>query len=250
MSTSIAPTTAARRSTSSRVPHGDNHGLWIDPNEPKRMIDCATMAARPCHDRRRQELDQQDNQPTAQFYHVISRQSLPLLHLRRAAGQHHRRHRQPQRRRHRSIAPTGTTVGGGESGYIAPDPPDPNIVYAADYGGEISRYDHRTGQLQDDQPWPINPMAGAPATLEASLPMDGADDDFSPHDPKTLYYAGEVLFKTTDGGMHWDRHQSRPDAQRQEQAGSRRAGRSPTTTPASSTTTPSSPSAESPRRRA
>ena len=54
-------------------------------------------------------------------------------------------------------------VGGGESGYIAPDPTDPEIVYAGSYGGEITRYDHRTGETQSVNPWPVNPIGWAAA---------------------------------------------------------------------------------------
>ncbi len=93
-------------------------------------------------------------------------------------------------------------VGGGESGYIAPEPNDPNIVYAGSYGGEISRYDHRTHQQQAVNPWPINPIGWGAADLKHRFQWT-EPIVFSPHDPKTLYYAGEVLFKTTDGGMSW-----------------------------------------------
>ena len=93
-------------------------------------------------------------------------------------------------------------VGGGESGYIAPDPRDPEIVYAGSYGGEITRYDHRSGETKNVTPWPINPIGAAAADHEISLPVDRADR-ISPHDPKALYFAAQVLFKTTDDGMNW-----------------------------------------------
>jgi photosystem II stability/assembly factor-like uncharacterized protein len=93
-------------------------------------------------------------------------------------------------------------VGGGEAGYIAPYPPDPNIVYAADYQGNITRFDKRIGQVKaiTEQP-DISDGHGA-ANLEHRFQWT-APVLISPHDPNTLYHAGERLFKTTDGGVHW-----------------------------------------------
>ncbi len=93
-------------------------------------------------------------------------------------------------------------MGGGESGYIAPDPTDPEIVYAGSYGGEITRLDHRTHELQSINPWPVNPIGWAAADVKHRFQWT-EPIVFSPHDPKTMYFAGEVLFKTTDGGMSW-----------------------------------------------
>ena len=94
-------------------------------------------------------------------------------------------------------------MGGGESGYIAADPTDPMIVYAGSYGGDITRYDHRTGDAQNITPWPVNPIGWAAADVKHRFQWT-EPIVFSPHDPKTLYFASEVLFKTTDGGMSWN----------------------------------------------
>ena len=79
------------------APHGDHHGLWIDPTNPQRMMNSNDGGVTISVDGGK-TWTQQNNQPTAQFYHVVDRQSLALSRLRRAAGQQHRRHRQPQRR--------------------------------------------------------------------------------------------------------------------------------------------------------
>ncbi|HEV7904979.1 MAG TPA: hypothetical protein VGO96_14150, partial [Pyrinomonadaceae bacterium] len=96
-------------------------------------------------------------------------------------------------------------VGGGESGWIAPSPKDSNIVFAGSYGGLITRYDHRTGQLRNVDVWPDNPMgAGAEAMkyrFQWNFPIL-----FSPHDTSplgTLYTAGNILFKSTNEGQSW-----------------------------------------------
>jgi len=112
-------------------------------------------------------------------------------------------------------------VGGGESGYIAPDPTDPEIVYAGSYGGDITRRDHRTGETQAVNPWPVNPIGWAAADVKHRFQWT-EPIVFSPHDPKTLYFAGEVLFKTTNAGMNWtiiSPDLTRNDKQRQQASG-------------------------------
>jgi hypothetical protein len=93
-------------------------------------------------------------------------------------------------------------VGGGEAGYIAPYPPDPNIVYAADYQGNITRYDRHIGQVKSITEQPELSDAHGAANLEHRFQWT-APVMISQHDPETLYHAGEMLFKTTDGGVHW-----------------------------------------------
>ena len=183
-----------------RAPHGDNHALWIDPTNPKRLINGndggATVSTNGG-----ESWTSIYNQPTAQFYHVTSDNRTPYYIY--GAQQDN------STVAIASASPTGSIdrsdwydVGGGESGYIAPDPTDPMIVYAGSYGGEITRYDHRTGQEQAVNPWPINPIGWAAADVKHRFQWT-EPIVFSPHDPKTLYFAGEVLFKTTDAGMSW-----------------------------------------------
>jgi photosystem II stability/assembly factor-like uncharacterized protein len=183
-----------------RVPHGDNHALWIDPTNPKRLMngnDGGATISTNGGDNWTTEY----NQPTAQFYHVVADNRFPYYI-----------YGAQQDNSTVAIASAGVDgyidrsdwypVGGGESGYIAPDLTDPNIVYAGSYGGEITRYDHRTHQEQAVNPWPINPIGWAAADVRHRFQWT-EPIVFSPHDPKTLYFAGEVLFKTTDNGMSW-----------------------------------------------
>ena len=183
-----------------RAPHGDNHALWIDPTDPNRMINGndggATISTN--HGDSWSSLY---NQPTAQFYHVTVDNRFPYYI-----------YGAQQDNSTVAIASAGLdgsidrsdwyAVGGGESGYIAPDPNDPDIVYAGSYGGEITRYDHRNHVTQYVNPWPQNPIGWAAADLKHRFQWT-EPIVFSPHDPKTLYFAGEVLFKTTDNGMSW-----------------------------------------------
>jgi len=183
-----------------RAPHGDNHGLWIDPTNPRRMINGndggATISINGGA-----TWSSIYNQPTAQFYHVTTDNRFPYYIY--GAQQDNSTVGIASAGVNGSIdRPDWYDVGGGESGYIAPDPSDPEIVYAGSYGGEITRYDHHTGELQSINPWPINPIGWAPADVKHRFQWT-EPIVFSPHDPKTLYYAGEVLFKTNDAGMHW-----------------------------------------------
>jgi photosystem II stability/assembly factor-like uncharacterized protein len=202
-----------------RAPHGDNHGLWIDPTNPKRMINGNDGGATISTDGG-QSWTTQNNQPTAQFYHVTTDNRFPYYI-----------YGAQQDNSTVGIASASTAggidrtdwydVGGGESGYIAPDPADPEIVYAGSYGGEITRYDHRTGETLGVNPWPVNPIGWAAADVRHRFQWT-EPIAFSPHDPKTLYFAGEVLFKTTDGGMSWNiisPDLTRNDKQKQQASG-------------------------------
>jgi photosystem II stability/assembly factor-like uncharacterized protein len=182
------------------APHGDNHGLWIDSTNPRRMINGndggATISTNGG-----ESWTTEYNQPTAQFYHVITDNRFPYYIY--GAQQDNSTVGIASASLDGAIDRTDWyDVGGGESGYIAPDPTDPEIVYAGSYGGEITRYDHHTHEEQAVNPWPVNPIGWAAADVKHRFQWT-EPIVFSPHDPKTLYFAGEVLFKTTDGGMNW-----------------------------------------------
>ncbi|MBZ5621618.1 MAG: hypothetical protein LAQ69_23245 [Acidobacteriia bacterium] len=94
------------------------------------------------------------------------------------------------------------SVGGGESGYIAIDPKDPNIFYVGDTNGSLSRFDKRSGQSQNVTPWPVRGFAGNISTQKYRFPWT-APLVFSSSEPSTLYYGSQYLMKTTDGGLSW-----------------------------------------------
>lgn len=186
--------------TSIHAPHGDNHALWIDPTNPKRLINGNDGGATVSTDRG-DTWTSVYNQPTAQFYHVTTDNRFPYYMY--GAQQDNSTVAVASASAEGAIdRPDWYAVGGGESGYIAPDPTDPEIVYAGSYGGEITRYDHHTGKEQAINPWPVNPIGWAAADVKHRFQWT-EPIVFSPHDPKTMYFAGEVLFKTTDAGMNW-----------------------------------------------
>jgi len=183
-----------------RAPHGDHHGLWIDPTNPARMINGNDGGATVSIDGGK-SWSTQLNQPTAQFYHVDADSAVPY---RIYGAQQDNSTIAINSRSDRGIIdrPDWYAVGGGESGYVVPDPRNPDVTYAGSYDGLITRYDKKTGQTQDISSWPLNPMGNGAAELVHRFQWT-APIATSPHDPTVLYHGGEAIFKTTDGGMSW-----------------------------------------------
>ncbi len=193
-------TDGGRTFTAYRTPHGDNHDLWINPNDPKRMVNGNDGGGNVTVNGG-ETWTGQDNQPTAQFYHVTTDNQFPYYVY--GAQQDN----STVAIASRSFAGPITRedwyeVGGCESGYIAPHPKDPNIVYAGCYGGTLTRFDKRTRQTQEIRAWPENPM-GHPASDLKYRWQWTAPIVISLHDPNTLYHAAQVLLKTTDNGNSW-----------------------------------------------
>jgi photosystem II stability/assembly factor-like uncharacterized protein len=173
------------------APGGDDyHRLWINPDNPDIMIFGADQGATITVNGG-ETWSSWYNQPTAQMYHVITDNRWPYWVY---SGQ--------QESGSAAVASRGDygaitwrdwrTVGVEEYGYVAPDPLNPNITY----GGKITRYDWATGQAQNIAPEAVR---GGKYRFLRTAPVI-----FSPADRKTLYYAGNVLFKTTNGGQSWD----------------------------------------------
>jgi len=184
-----------------KVPHGDNHGMWIDPKNPERMIVSNDGGVTVSVDGGK-NWSRQDNQPTAQFYHVTTDTRTPYYVY--GSQQDNSSVAIASRSDEGSIARADWySVGGGEAGYIAPYPPDPLIVYAGDYEGLVTRFDKHNGQLKDIAEQPEVSDGGGAAGLKHRFQWT-APLMISPHDPNVLYHGGERLFKTTDEGMHWE----------------------------------------------
>ncbi len=183
------------------APHGDHHALWIDPTDPRRMINGNDGGATITVDGGK-SWSTQNNQPTAQFYHVAVDNQF-LYHLYGAQ----------QDNSTVSIASRSDDgyigrqhwyeVGGGESGYVVPDPRDANIVYAGGNQGVITRWDKRTMQTQDITAWPIDYSGHGAKDMKYRMQWT-EPIVLSPHDPDVLYTAAEVVFKSTDHGQSWN----------------------------------------------
>jgi photosystem II stability/assembly factor-like uncharacterized protein len=184
-----------------RVPHGDNHDLWIDPDNPLRMINSNDGGANVTSNGGLSWTGQ-DNQPTAQFYHVAVDNRFPYWVY--GAQQDNSTVRIASRTEGYGIgAPDWHEVGGGESGFVVPRPDNPDIVYAGSYSGYITRWDYRTRQERVITAWPESPMGAGAAELKYRFQWT-APIVVSRHDPNVLYHAAQVLFKTTNEGQSWE----------------------------------------------
>ena len=206
-----------RSFTAIRAPHGDHHDLWIDPNQPLRMINSNDGGANVSYDGGI-TWSTQMNQPTAQFYHVIADNEFPY----RLYGA------QQDNSTVATLSRTGGQgidvrdwwiVGGCESGYIAPV--DGDVSYAGCYDGVIDRFDRKTGQRRNVNVYPDNPMGwgveGMKYRFQWTFPIVA-----SPHDKDVLYAGGNLLFKSTNGGQSWEAISpdlTRNDASKQKSSG-------------------------------
>jgi len=182
------------------TPHSDNHDLWIAPDDPQRMIEANDGGANVSFNGGRTWTEQ--DQATAQFYRVTVDEDFPYNIY--GAQQDNSTIKIRSRTEDFGIGPESWhDVGGGESGWIAPKPGDSNVVFAGSYGGYLTRYDHRTKQQRAINVWPDNPMGhgaeGMKYRFQWNYPIL-----FSPHDPNTLYAAGDHLFRSADEGQTWE----------------------------------------------
>ncbi len=183
------------------VPHGDNHDMWIDPDDGARFIVGNDGGATISYNGGK-SWSTLNNQPTAQFYRVTTDDQFPYW----VYGS--------QQDNSNVAIPSGVvggqidltdwhSAGGGESGWMAVDPKDPNIVYAGEYGGQITRYDHRTKQTRNIMAWPQ--LADGHATKDLKYRFQwNAPIMISPNDPKALYHASQILLRSRDGGETWE----------------------------------------------
>ena len=177
------------------APGGDDYQhLWIDPGDPDRMILCSDQGVVVTVDGAKTWTTWY-NQSTAQFYHVITDNRFPYWVC---GAQQDSGSACTISRSHsgaisfRDWRPVGA---GGESGYIASDPLDPNILYGGSFGSEVVKYNLSTGQGQD-----IAPSLAHPGSYRRTwtLPLV-----ISPRDPHELYFSNQILFRTKDGGQTW-----------------------------------------------
>jgi photosystem II stability/assembly factor-like uncharacterized protein len=183
-----------------RTPHSDNHDLWIDPKDPERWIQSNDGGANITTDGGK-TWSSQGNQPTAQFYRVTVDDDSPYRIY--AAQQDNSTVRIRHRARGRGIGTDDwEPTAGGESGWLAPKPGDPEIVFGGSYGGYLLRRDHRRGLSRRVDVWPDNPMgAGAEAMkfrFQWNFPIL-----WSRHVPGRLYTASQVLHASDDEGETW-----------------------------------------------
>ncbi|MHB8395020.1 MAG: WD40/YVTN/BNR-like repeat-containing protein, partial [Candidatus Dormibacteria bacterium] len=188
------------------TPHGDNHDLWIDPKDCRRMIEANDGGA--CVSLNGAEtFSTIYNQPTAALYKMAIDDRFPYRVL--GTQQDNSAIRVPSRSKLGAILRDQCEeVGHSESGYIAVDPRDDNIVYSGAVGSSggggapLLRYDHRSGQTGLITIWPEWTYAEDPGTFKHRFAWT-YPIVLSRHDPSVLYAAGERVFVSRDEGMSW-----------------------------------------------
>ena len=192
--------------TTIQVPHGDNHDLWIAPSDPTRMINSNDGGGNVSFNGGQSWTDQQ--YATAQFYRVITTDHEPY-HIC-GAQQDNSTACTPSGGFNHLSAAGGRggpgyfySVGGCESGYIAPNPEDLDIFYAGCYGGSLSRYDHGTGFSRAVNVWPENPMGQSAEDLRERVQWT-FPIVFDKHDAGIVYTGTQKVWKTTTEGQSWE----------------------------------------------
>ena len=183
------------------APGGDDyHFMWINPDDDSHMVVASDQGTSVTIDGGK-SWSSWYNQPTGQFYHVTTDNRFPY-HI--YSGQ-----QDSGTVEEASSSDYGeltfrdwNSVGGDERSYVIPDAGDPNIVYVGGLGGHISRFDKRTGQVQNISAWPITFYGKRPTTVKYRYnwfyPVVA-----DPHKAHVLYVGAQYLFKSEDEGMHW-----------------------------------------------
>lgn len=187
------------------TPHADHHDLWIASNDSRRMIESDDQGGSVSTDGGKTWSP--ERYPTAQFYHVSTTVDFPY----HVCGSQQDdgtacvpsdggvNMRDP-------TAPAGDWLygaGGGEAGYLAADPKDPNVFFGGDQAGIITRYDRRTGEARAINVYPLF-FSGMPASALKERWQWTFPIVFSPVDPNILYTSSQHLWKTTNQGQRWE----------------------------------------------
>ena len=209
-------------STFSVIPvgHGDCHDLWLNPNNPKIMIQANDGGAH-ISLTGGNTWSALDNQPTSEIYRVTVDNQFPYRVY--GAQQDSNTISIP------SWIPSGVnspyshwySVGNCESGHIAVDPRNPSIVYAGCDGGVIVRTDLKSGQSQNVVVYPEQKGGEAARNLKYRFQWN-APVRLSPHNSDTVYHCSQVVHKSLDGGHSWDvisPDLTRNDKEKQDYAG-------------------------------
>ena len=190
------------QSVQEELHHGDNHDLWIDPRDPLRMIDGNDGGVDITSDGGKTWFS--PPLPLAQFYNIDVDNRVPyhvggtMQDWGTASG--------PSRALNEggNIPGLWLAVGGGESGDFLYDPAEVGNIYAGEYGGYLSHYIERSAQQRNISVYPYNPSGHGAVDLQYRFQWT-APLASSPHDPKVLYHGANVLFRTRDRGVSWEK---------------------------------------------
>jgi photosystem II stability/assembly factor-like uncharacterized protein len=201
------------------TPHSDHHDLWIASNNPQRMIVGDDGGGQVTYNGG-EGWSSYYTSATAQIYQVITDNQFPYMIY--GAQQDNSTFAIRNRTNGRGITESDWwPVAGGESGYIAPDPENPNVSYGGSYGGYLNKYDRELDLSDRIDVWPDNPMGAGAKELKYrfqwTFPIV-----ISPHDPNVLYATSQHVHRSTDEGMSWQTISpdlTRNDTTRQDESG-------------------------------
>lgn len=183
------------------TPHGDHHDFWIAPENNQRVAIADDGGAQVSNDAGA-NWTTYHNQPTAQFYRVVTDNHFPYRIY--GAQQDNSAIRIAHRSDGNAITESDwESTTGGESAHLAPDPNNPEIVYGGTYKGYMMRLDHSTGQTRSTNVWPDNPAGSGAEVMKYRFNWN-FPVFFSPHNPKKLYAGSNQLHVTYNEGQSWE----------------------------------------------
>ncbi|MEQ8575267.1 MAG: glycosyl hydrolase [Fulvivirga sp.] len=186
---------------SSNAPHGDHHDLWIAPEDNQRMIMADDGGGQVSFDAG-ENWTTYHNQPTAQFYRVVTDNHFPYRIY--GAQQDNSTVRIAHRTSGGSIGESDwESTAGGESAHIAVDPKNNEIVYGGSYDGFLTRVNHDTEETRAINVWPDNPMGHGAIDFKYRFQWN-FPILFSPNDPKKLYTTSQHVHVSTNEGQSWE----------------------------------------------
>lgn len=184
-----------------RTPHGDNHALWINPDNPRNLIEGNDGGANISFDGGR-SWSTQTNQPTSEIYRLTVDNQYPYWLY--GGQQDNSAVAIPSRTSHGGIAWRDWYAPAGcETSTVAVDPRNPDITYGGCYGGSINRFDRSLGYQQEVMAWPQMAVGQQASDLRYRFQWN-APIRISPHDPSVLYHCSNVVHRTNDEGANWE----------------------------------------------
>jgi len=191
---------AGKKLTALHPPHGDNHVLWINPNNPQIFIEgndggaAVTLNAG-------KSWSSEDNQPTGQFYHANLDNQFPF-HIY-GAQQDRSSVEAPSAVPAGTIPPVWKDIQGGEMSWVVPTPGQPWVTYGSGYYTMEWKENRRTGLITNVSPWPAYKFGLAGSQIKYRFGWNHHAVVFAPGNPRELLMGANVLLQTTDEGLHW-----------------------------------------------
>lgn len=183
------------------APHGDHHDLWISPEDNQRMVIADDGGAQISFDAG-ENWSTMMNQPTAQFYRVVTDNYFPYRIY--GAQQDNSTVRIAHRINKGTIGESNwESTAGGESAHIAVDPLNNDIIYGGSYGGLLTRINHKTGERRAINVWPNDPMGHGAEDMKYRFQWN-YPIFFSPHNKQKLYTTSNFVHVTYNEGQSFE----------------------------------------------